>query len=392
MTVIKHLFAFRSGTPGDWCAHCDARWSEHPNAPELLTGMNIQPHEFTPALNASGADECGNCYMTRRADVHDHGRRKLWHDGQQRVAAIGLATRHCQLVASRLAQLIDVEIAQVNMCICGDSRYWHDQSILSENGECSYPVCTCPRFTPAATISIDAEECTHPNGFGPYGCAGCGTFAGEADDKPLEPHQFVPPGGSPEAATYCAREDCDAHWTNSIHDPAKWAEVAITGADVDDEIQALADAMAADAEVESGLLKLGRMEEALRHLKLEKLSNADAEAEFRHNDLAEQLASWWHARAQNEIDRTVPKAAEYGSTDLRDIGRDLADCMGRDVTNEEATELGIFFYLRGKLSRWVDAIKRGDRVSDDTIFDIGVYCRMAQRNRDVGGWPGTRQE
>jgi hypothetical protein len=32
-------------------------------------------------------------------------------------------------------------------------------------------------------------------------------------------------------------------------------------------------------------------------------------------------------------------------------------------------------------------VLRGDRPSDDTPYDIGVYVRMAQRVRDVGGWP-----
>jgi hypothetical protein len=107
------------------------------------------------------------------------------------------------------------------------------------------------------------------------------------------------------------------------------------------------------------------------------------------SELEKALGDWWLDKAKDEVERVVPKAIEYGSTDLRDIGRDLAECMGREVTDEEATELGIFFYLRGKMSRWIDAVKRGDRPSDDTIYDVGVYCRMAQRNRDAGGWPGV---
>lgn len=108
--------------------------------------------------------------------------------------------------------------------------------------------------------------------------------------------------------------------------------------------------------------------------------------------LAADLGSWWEGKARDEIERTVPKAVEYGSTDLVDIGRDLARCAGREVTDEEAAELGIYFYLRGKLARWTDAVIRGVRVSDDTLFDIGVYVRMAQRVRSHGGWPGTNKE
>lgn len=99
------------------------------------------------------------------------------------------------------------------------------------------------------------------------------------------------------------------------------------------------------------------------------------------------LADWWHEQANQEIERTVPKAVEYGSDDLVFIGRALADLLDREVGDEEAAELGIFFYELGKMARWRAAIKQGGRVSDDTLFDFGVYIRMAQRVRAVGGWP-----
>ncbi len=102
----------------------------------------------------------------------------------------------------------------------------------------------------------------------------------------------------------------------------------------------------------------------------------------------EPLDKWWLKVAREEMEPTVDKAREYGSTDLIDIGLMLARTMGRHVDAEEAAELGVFFYLIGKIARWQSAIERGDRPSDDTIFDIGIYCRMAQRIRYSGGWPG----
>lgn len=105
----------------------------------------------------------------------------------------------------------------------------------------------------------------------------------------------------------------------------------------------------------------------------------------------DDLAEWWRQRAQTEIQRTVPKAIEYGAHDLVEIGRTLARCMNRQVSDEEMAELGIYFYLVGKVARWTDAVTRGDRPSDDTLFDIGVYIRMAQRVRAAGGWPGTEK-
>lgn len=102
----------------------------------------------------------------------------------------------------------------------------------------------------------------------------------------------------------------------------------------------------------------------------------------------DELRGWWLDKAHAEIEATVPKAVEYGATDLIDIGTMLARTMRRSVTEEEAAELGVFFYLIGKIGRWQSAIERGERPSDDTLLDIGVYVRMAQRIRDAGGWPG----
>jgi hypothetical protein len=100
------------------------------------------------------------------------------------------------------------------------------------------------------------------------------------------------------------------------------------------------------------------------------------------------IEDWWIVNAQEAIEQVAPKAAEYGSTDLAELGRDLAMLMNRDgMTHEELTELGIYMYMLGKFSRWRDAIKDGRRVSLDTIYDIKVYATMAERNRDVGGWP-----
>ena len=105
----------------------------------------------------------------------------------------------------------------------------------------------------------------------------------------------------------------------------------------------------------------------------------------------QQLHEWWIQQAEDECARTIPKAIEYSATDLTDIGHDLARTQGREVDDEEAAELGVFFYLRGKVARWVGAVVAGQRVSDDTLFDIGVYVRMAQRIREKGNWPGTEE-
>lgn len=101
------------------------------------------------------------------------------------------------------------------------------------------------------------------------------------------------------------------------------------------------------------------------------------------------LKDWWVDDALAAIDAIAPKAVEYSSQDLADLGRDMAEMLGLHhlSTIEEFTELGIYFYLLGKFARWKGAVKEGRRPSDDTIFDIVVYSTMARRNRAVGGWP-----
>lgn len=101
------------------------------------------------------------------------------------------------------------------------------------------------------------------------------------------------------------------------------------------------------------------------------------------------LRLWWLERASDEADKVIPKAVEYGSTDLVEIGKTLATTMGRKVSDEEAAEIGVYFYVVGKLARWTDAVRDGRRPSDDTLYDLGVYAKMAQRIRHSGGWPAA---
>lgn len=103
----------------------------------------------------------------------------------------------------------------------------------------------------------------------------------------------------------------------------------------------------------------------------------------------EELAGWWRAHSEVEIEMLVPKSIEYGANSLTRLGTTMAAAAGREVDEEEAIELGIYFYILGKLERWTDAVLRGDRPKDDALLDIGVYARMAQRNREVGSWPGA---
>lgn len=108
-----------------------------------------------------------------------------------------------------------------------------------------------------------------------------------------------------------------------------------------------------------------------------------------------ELAEWWRAAAESEIDQTVAKALEYSGVggglplDLVNLGQQMAQLQSpeRVYTDAEYAEIGIYFYLVGKMGRWGSAIREGRPVSDDTLLDMRVYTRMVQRIREKGQWP-----
>lgn len=109
----------------------------------------------------------------------------------------------------------------------------------------------------------------------------------------------------------------------------------------------------------------------------------------RHGESGESdLAQWWSATAGRDATAVVPKAIEYGSRDLTEMGRTLVRVGGREADDAYAAEVGAWFYALGKMARWTAAIERGDRVSEDTLVDLSTYVMMVRRIRDAGSWPG----
>jgi hypothetical protein len=119
----------------------------------------------------------------------------------------------------------------------------------------------------------------------------------------------------------------------------------------------------------------------------------DMAAAFRHELPAEgaptvqDLANWWLDETKSELDSVIPKAVEYGSADLKVIGFALSQMIGepKGVTHDE---LGIAFYVLGKVARLVGGYADGRLPSDDTWHDIAIYTKMAQYAREQGGWGG----
>jgi len=105
-------------------------------------------------------------------------------------------------------------------------------------------------------------------------------------------------------------------------------------------------------------------------------------------DLIADLKEWWGQKAAEDAILIVQKYQEYGNHALVTTGREIATLMGREnVTKAEAQELGIYFFMQGKLSRWKNAILNGERVSEDTVQDLTCYAMMARRVHEKDGWP-----
>lgn len=99
------------------------------------------------------------------------------------------------------------------------------------------------------------------------------------------------------------------------------------------------------------------------------------------------LAEWWSVVADSDVGPAEIKAKEYGSLDLKIIGSTLREMVGiaPDIISDE--EIGMTFYLLGKVARAVSAISAGRKPSDDTWHDVVVYGMMVRRVRETGQWP-----
>lgn len=114
---------------------------------------------------------------------------------------------------------------------------------------------------------------------------------------------------------------------------------------------------------------------------------ADAAEERRKEIVAEELRQWWLQQAEMEVQRTVPKAIEYGAADLEVMGTAMQHLIPKDRRSRQmGLEMALAFYCLGKCARLFGAFERGEYPSEDTWFDIGVYTRMAERVRQTGSW------
>lgn len=90
-----------------------------------------------------------------------------------------------------------------------------------------------------------------------------------------------------------------------------------------------------------------------------------------------RLDKWWREHAAQESEGMLAKLDEYGTGDLHEIGERLASMLEwHDVTQQQCYELGVMFYLIGKMQRIITATELRRNASDDTWHDIAVYAKM----------------
>lgn len=103
---------------------------------------------------------------------------------------------------------------------------------------------------------------------------------------------------------------------------------------------------------------------------------------FNTLDSEYDIADWWETTTKDDLAEYQRKNAEYGDADLSVIGGSLSLMAGNPKDVEWSDEIGIAFYLLGKVSRMISAYKEGSTPSDDTLKDIAIYAMMARLHRE----------
>ncbi len=93
-----------------------------------------------------------------------------------------------------------------------------------------------------------------------------------------------------------------------------------------------------------------------------------------------KLEEWWMETSELDFHGYDTKAREYGSVDLEIIGEAMKKLNVRSG-EIDPQELGIAFYLQGKVARLFGAYAEGREPSDDTLHDIVVYAMMMRLQR-----------
>lgn len=358
---------------------------------ERASGAPFVPSSGAPATHTGRPAQHSGAYVPAQA---------RWIMCPHRVSAAGVTRQQCTF-SSQLREPVADHLASVHGYQKAAIGFYLNNPWFADELRKEWVARTAGLrgFNPLASVTqetdADDEFCDHPNGYGVNGCP-CGATAPDDDERSFR--NLVT--GEDERAVRCpATIDCangvwpiskirrhlqvEHGWTGDNFED--WAErVNLSG--LPTVPQSVLDEMrAANARAEANAARFLSPDVSTEQI----MAEHDLFAPAAENDIIDSITQWWLDRAAEEAKSVVPKAVEYGSNSLMQMGRKLAQLKGREVSDEEALELGCWFNAVQKVERWTDSVMRGERPSDDTLYDIGVYLKMAQRIRDTGSWPGV---
>lgn len=142
--------------------------------------------------------------------------------------------------------------------------------------------------------------------------------------------------------------------------------------------------------------RLAREDDPRHYARLDKESavrQRDIDRERIIRERVDEISDWWLDKAKATIERTAPKAAEYGAADLDIMAQAMVALAGEklaDANEEERLTYGRYaacaFYAMGKAARIFGALERGVLPGPDSEFDLEVYSVMMARIRETGRW------
>jgi hypothetical protein len=101
---------------------------------------------------------------------------------------------------------------------------------------------------------------------------------------------------------------------------------------------------------------------------------------------AKELMEWWKEQTEAELTMLLPKVSSYGAVDLEIIGHAMAGIAGLELTVSQTEQMGIAFYLLGKVTRILSSLQAGQQPNPDSWTDAAVYARMGLRANENGSW------
>lgn len=107
----------------------------------------------------------------------------------------------------------------------------------------------------------------------------------------------------------------------------------------------------------------------------------------REAEVRESLEKWWTETSAEEMERTIPKAVQYGSNSLELTGQmHLLMLPPEQRTRQLALAAACVDYTMGKVARMWAAILRGEMPQPDDYFDVTVYSKMLRHIGEEGEW------